>query len=221
MRQRAINDAQRREDESSAAAASNLVDFFQSAAQRWRGPVVAESAPGGDTATQEASVLASDGSIAADSREAVQSQVPDAAENIHETAAELAHGTSVADPLYRVPVLAAIQSWQPSAGSTVAEASGAASPSLQTVVEPQELATAQAHPVLASPGADAPQQAVKPAAASGNLATAPVIPVDSASAVAAPVAQKQGEKGAPDLITPPKEAIVPNAASRPFSADTA
>lgn len=227
VRQRAMDDAQRREDESSAAAASNLVDFFQSAAQRWRAPVLAEAAAGGDTATQEASIRASDEPTAADSREAVPSQAPDssapAAENVQQTAAELAQGTSVADLSYRMPVLAAIQSWQPSAGSTGAEASGAASPSLQTDPEPRELAPPQAQPLLASLGADAVQQAVKPTAATSNLAAVPVIPADSASApeVAAPVAQKQGEKGAPDLITPPKEALMPNAASRPFSADTA
>ncbi len=227
MRQRALDDAQRREEESSAAAASNLVDFFQSAAQRWRAPVVPESAAGGDSATQEASVLASD-SAAAEASEAVQSEVPRAlaptAENVQGPAAELAQGTNVADLSYRVPVLAAIQSWQPTAGSTGAEASGAAPPSVQSLPEPPKLASATpAQPVLTHPVAEALQQALKPGAATNDLATASVVPDDAAptASVVITVAQKQGQKGAPNLITPPKEAVMPNAASRPFSADTA
>ena len=225
MRQRVLDDAQRREDESSAAAASNLVDFFQSAAQRWRAPILAEPAAGGDSATQEASAMASD-SVAAGGPEAVQSEVPSALHptSAQEPAAEGAQSADVADPSYRVPVLAAIQSWQPSAGSTGAEASGNAPPGQQAAPEPLKMANAApAQPPLASFGVDAIQQALKPAAASSSLATAAAVPADGnpVSAAAAPLVQKQGEKGAPNLITPPKEALMPNAASRPFSADTA
>ncbi len=227
MRQKALDDAQRREDESSAAAASNLVDFFQSAAQRWRAPVVPESAAGGDSATQEASALASD-SVAAGGSEAVQSKVPYAlpatVENVQGPATEPAQDPEVADPSYRVPVMAAIQSWQPAAGSPGAEASGAGPPSLQAAPEPPQLASAEAQPVLVRPSSHVPQHASKPAAAaSSDLPTARIAPADAAPAasVAVPVMQKHGEKGAPNLITPPREALMPNAASRPFSADTA
>ena len=227
LRQRALDDAQRREDESSAAAASNLVDFFQSAAQRWRAPVVADSAAGVESATQEASAVPLDGSVATESGEAVQAQVPHApphaSDHMQRAAAELAEGATMANPSYRVPVLAAIQSWQPSVGSTGAEASGAASLRLQTAPEAPELAHAQAQPALTDPAADAVQQDVKPAAAFSDLAAAAAVPADAppATAVAAFAVQKHGEKGTPNLITPPKEATMPNAASRPFSADTA
>ena len=44
LREGVSYDEVRREDMASAAAASNLVDFFQSAAQRWQTPALTGSA---------------------------------------------------------------------------------------------------------------------------------------------------------------------------------
>ena len=221
-----IADERQYEEDSSAAAASNLVDFFQTAAQRWQAPIASGSAAVNDIAVGEASGAVSGISGALNSKEAVQSEMPPAAGHVSQPpsapgkvsqpsvsgnmtqplvkelrrpAAEPVQSTAAANP-YRMPVLAVIQSWQPSSGSTAVTASGTASHNLDTAPQPAQLAKTGAQAV--------------PKDLTGQPLSNAALRVPAQQVTAGLI------KGAPSLITPAKEVVMPNAASPPFSADT-
>ena len=257
LRYRAADEMRRREDVTSAAAASDLVDFFQSAAQRWQTPVVAGTAAG-------SAAQAPSDRPGVPEREATA--VAPASGSHQETEPLQAHANGVPGPCegaatdaaYRVPVLAAIQSWQPSAGASASELGERTRPGAQLVPGnaadnvacsatekalqgPQDTAAPQ---ISNEPAAEVQQpasplgkqpvpgqessgleQSAEPdqSAAAGSKAT-PALTTPEAmlgnAAAAGRAAKGDWEKATPNLITPPKEAMVPNAASRPFSADT-
>ena len=246
----ATSDEVRREDVASAAAASNLVDFFQSAAQRWQTPALTGSA----TASGSAALLASSGS---EPLEGADSQVPPASGAAPAPAGQALGSAVPAESVFQAPARAAIQSWQPCAAATGLPPAGAlfqgdvaapepvvATPKAGAQLAPESgagdpgrapekvLTALQELPVQYMPGAlDAGAQ--KGAAQQVDAAQLGAVSSDKGAmvgvseisvptaALPAPAKHTEGKEAVPNLVTPAKEAVVPVGAARPFSAETA
>ena len=235
----ATSDEVCREDVASAAAANDLVDFFQSAAQRWQTPVASGSA----------ALPVSSGS---EPLEGAESQVPPASGAALAPAPQALGSAVPAEGFFQAPARAAIQSWQPSAAAAGLPHAGAQSQgdvSAPEPVVPTPEAGAQLAPESAAGAAGtapekvptAPQEmpgahdagAQKGAAQQVDAAQLGAVSSDMGATVGisersvpiaalpAPAKHSEGKEAVPSLITPAKEAVVPVGAARPFSADTA
>lgn len=241
----ATSDEVRCEDVASAAAANDLVDFFQSAAQRWQTPALTGSA----AASGSAAPPASSGS---EPLEGAESQVPPASGAAPAPAPQVLGSAVPAEGFFQAPARAAIQSWQPSAAAAGhphagAQSQGDVSAPEYVVATPE--AGAQLAPESAAGAAGtspekvptAPQEmpgapdagAQKGAAQQVDAAQLGAVSSDKGATVGisersvpiaalpAPAKHSEGKEAVPSLITPAKEAVVPVGAARPFSADTA
>ena len=258
-RHRAVDNQMCREDTASAAAASDLVDFFQTAAQRLQGAAAGAGESAAALSGPHSSALMSDAQAArpgAAQQPAAVEMLP-TAESIPkpETAQDKAvtppKGAPAAEAPQKTPSSAAILSWQPSlassgggppaglgstqraeAGPLRAEAvseTGAQHGDHAAAGETEavKISTPPAAPMASKGGGlvhtSAPSMQDTPAAAVSSAPHASAAANEAATGAPAPAhaEPRRADKAAPKLITPPKEAGVPVAASRPFSADTA
>ena len=250
---RAVNNQMCREDTASAAAASDLVDFFQTAAQRLQGEATL-IVPGN-------SALMSDAQAAqpgAAQQPAPAEMLPTAESmpkpeqatpvTVDDKAVTPPKGAAAAEVAQKTPISAAILSWQPSLASSGGLPAGLGSTQGAEAVPLGAEAVSEggaqhAHgaaageieaakistPVVATmPNqggglvhAGAPGTQYKPATAVSGAPGASVDEAATGAPAPAHAEPSRADKAAPKLITPPKEASVPVAASRPFSADTA
>ena len=252
---RAVKNQMCREDTASAAAASDLVDFFQTAAQRLQGKATL-SGPGNSALVSDAQ-----GARPGAAQQPAPAEMLPTAESMPkpEQAAPVTvddkvvtppKGAPAAEVPQDTPISAAILSWQPTSTSSGGPPAGIESTqgaeAMPVGAEAMSESGAQHAGGAAAGGTEAvkiftPLVASMPNQGGGLVHTgAPSIQdklaaADSgapgASAAADEVATgapapahaepHRADKAAPKLITPPKEASVPVAASRPFSADTA
>ena len=256
---RAVNNQMCREDTASAAAASDLVDFFQTAAQRLQGAgksAAALSGPGNSALMSDAQ-----GARPGAAQQSAPAEMLPTAESmpkpeqatpvtVDDKAITPPKGAPAAEVPQKTPISAAILSWQPSLASSgglpaglgstqgaeavplraeaVSEsgaqhADGAAAGEAEAVKISTPLVASMHNQGGGLLHAGAPSTQDKPAAAvSGAPRTSAAAAEAATGAPASAHAQpSRADKAAPKLITPPKEASVPVAASRPFSADTA
>ena len=257
-RHRAVTDQMCREDTASAAAASDLVDFFQTAAQRLQGAAggagespSALSGPGNSALVSDAQ-----GARPGSAQQPAPAEMLPTAESMpkpdseQDKAVTPLKGTPAAEVPQKTPITAAILSWQPSLASSGGLPAGLGSSQGAQAVPLGAKAVLESGAQHADGAAAGETEAVKistPPVASmpnqgGSLVHtgAPSTQDKPASAVSraphtsaaanegatggpalAHAEPSRSDKAAPKLITPPKEASVPIAASRPFSADTA
>ena len=239
---RAVNNQMCREDTASAAAASDLVDFFQTAAQRLQG------APAG--AGESASAQQPAPAEMLPTAESMPKPEQATPVTVGGEAVTPAKGAPAAEMPQKTPISAAILSWQPSVASSgslpaglgstqraeamplgaeaVSEicaqnADGAAAGETEAVKISNPLVASMPNEGGGLVHAGALSTQDKPAAAVSGAPCASLAANDAATGASAPARAEphRADKAAPKLITPPKEASVPVAASRPFSADTA
>ena len=252
---RAGNNQMCREDTASAAAASDLVDFFQTAAQRLQGEATL-SGPGNSALMSDAQ-----GARPGAAQQPAPAEMLPTAESmskpeqatpvtVDDIATTPPKGAPAAEDPQKTPISAAILSWQPSLASSGGPSAGlestqgaeAAPVGAEAVSErgAQHTDSAAAGeteavkistPLVASmPNQGdglvhigAPSTQDKQGAAVSGAPRTSAAAAEAATGVPAPAHAEpsRADKAAPKLITPPKEASVPVAASRPFSADTA